>query len=133
MINYSSFLISFLSPGIPDLLFPIKAKNQYHAQAIGTDIFKFLGNHGAGVCQLVSRAGCTTPRHIMHELTYYFSDFKSTVRGALKMGNAVSLELKLCARPYMGFERFVLHWTPLKDEGGAVTWIVLTLGNEQRA
>ena len=76
------------------------------------DIFKFLSNHGSG------------------SISY---DFKSTVRGALKMGSAVSLELKLCARPYMGFEKFMLHWTPLKDEGGAVAWVVLTLGNEQRA
>jgi len=59
-------------------------------------------------------------------------DFKSNVKGALKMGQAISLDLKLCARPYMGFERFVLHWTPLKNEGGAVSWVVLTLGNEQR-
>jgi len=49
------------------------------------------------------------------------------------MGQPISLELKLCARPYMGIETFVLHWTPLKDEVGAVTWIVLTLGNEKRA
>lgn len=33
----------------------------------------------------------------------------------------------------MGIERFVLHWTPLKDEKGEVCWVVLTLGNEQRA
>ncbi|KAK0929271.1 hypothetical protein LTR91_024844 [Friedmanniomyces endolithicus] len=112
MINYSSYLISFISPGIPDLLFPIKAKRAYHAQAIGSDIFKFLGNHGSGSISW---------------------DFKSAVKGALKMGQAISLELKLCARPYMGFERFLLHWTPLKDEVGAVTWIILTLGNEQRA
>ncbi|TKA83738.1 hypothetical protein B0A55_00040 [Friedmanniomyces simplex] len=112
MINYSTYLITFISPGIMDLLFPIKAKSAYHAQAIGSDVFKFLGNHGSGSISW---------------------DFKSAVRGALKMGQAISLELKLCARPYMGFERFLLHWTPLKDEGGAVTWVVLTLGNEQRA
>ena len=28
----------------------------------------------------------------------------------------------------MGFERFVTHWTPLKDEGGGVSFVVLTLG-----
>ena len=112
MINFSTWLISFVSGGIIDLLFPIKAKSAYHAQAVGTDVFKFLANHGSG------------------SLTW---DFKSPVKGGLKAGQAVSLDLKLCARPYMGFERFVLHWTPLKDEKGAVTWVVLTLGNEARA
>lgn len=59
-------------------------------------------------------------------------DFKSSVKGALKNGQPISLDLKLCAKPYMGFERFMLHWTPLKDEQGAVAWVVLTLGNESR-
>ncbi|KAK5674818.1 hypothetical protein LTS10_012555 [Elasticomyces elasticus] len=112
LINFSTFLVSFISPGIADLLFPIKAKKAYHAQAIGNDIFKFLGNHASG------------------SLSW---EFKNSVKGALKMGQAISLELKLCARPLMAIEKFLLHWTPLKDEMGAVTWIVLTLGNEQRA
>lgn len=95
-----------------DLLFPIKAKSAYHAQAVGSDIFKFLANHGSG------------------NLSW---DFKSAVKGALRVGNAISLDLKLCARPYMGFEKFVLHWTPLKNEHGAVVWVILTLGNQHRA
>lgn len=95
-----------------DLLFPIKAKkNGYYAQAVGTDVFRFLANHGSG------------------SLSW---EFKSSVKGALKVGNAITVECKLCARPYMGFEKFLLHWTPLKDEQGGVQWIVLTLGNEQR-
>lgn len=49
------------------------------------------------------------------------------------MGRPISLELKLCARPYMDLETFALHWTPLKNESGQVTFIVLTLGNERRA
>ena len=112
VVNYSSFLISFVSAGILDLLFPIKAKSAYQAQAVGSDVFKFLANHSSG------------------SLSW---DFKSTVKGALKTGQPTSLELMLCAKPYMGFERFVTHWTPLKDEVGAVTWVVLTFGNERRA
>jgi len=111
IINYSSFLVSFISTGILELLFPVKAKSVYHAQAVGSDVFKFLGNHGAA------------------SLSW---DFKSAVRGALKTGQAISLDLKLCARPYMGFENFLTHWTPLKDEVGAVAWVVLTLGNQRR-
>ena len=111
MINYSSWLITCVSPGILDLLFPIKAKNAGQAQTVGSDIFKFLANHGTG------NVG---------------SDFKSAVKANLKAGHPISLDLKLCARPYMGFEKFVLHWTPLKDEHGLVQWVILTLGNEQR-
>jgi hypothetical protein len=79
--------------------------------AVGTDIFKFIGNHGSGSIGW---------------------EFKSAVKNALKAGNPVSLDMKLCARPYMGFEPFVLHWTPLKDETGAVQWVVLTLGSDKR-
>lgn len=82
------------------------------APAIGSDVFKYLANHSQ------SSVG---------------SEFKSTVKGSLQMGRPISLELRLCARPYMGFERFLLHWTPLKDEVGRTAWIVLTFGNERRA
>ena len=112
MINYSTFLIAFISTGIVDLLFPIKAKPEETGFAVGTDIFKFLSNHGSGSVSW---------------------DFRASVKNALKAGNAISLDLKLCAKPYMGFERFALHWTPLKDEKGVVTWVVLTMGNEKRA
>ncbi len=112
IVNYSTMLIAFISTGIVEMLFPIKAKQQAnHGQAAGTDIFKFLANHGTG------------------SLNW---DFKSQVKGALKSGQAVSLDIKLCAKPYMGFEKFVCHWTPLKDEKGAVAWVVLTLGSDQR-
>ncbi|KAK3703776.1 hypothetical protein LTR37_014222 [Vermiconidia calcicola] len=117
VINYSTFLVSFVSAGILDLLFPIKATKSAsaaaHAQSVGTDIFKFLANHGPS-----------------GSLSW---EFKSSVKNALKMGSALTINLKLCARPYMGFEQFACHWTPLKDEQGAVSWVVLTLGNDRRA
>ena len=59
--------------------------------------------------------------------------FKATVKGALKAGNSITVDLKLCVKPYMGLQAFVLHWTPLKDGKGEVGWVVLMLGNEQRA
>ncbi|OQN95244.1 hypothetical protein B0A48_18623 [Cryoendolithus antarcticus] len=111
VINYTSYLITFVSSGILDLLFPIKARTVQQAQAVGSEIFRFLANHGAGSVR---------------------SEFKAAVKSNLKMGQPISLDLKLCARPYMGFEKFVLHWTPLKNERGEVQWVVLTLGNEQR-
>ncbi|KAK5111473.1 hypothetical protein LTR62_004925 [Meristemomyces frigidus] len=112
IINYSSFLITFASGSVIDLLFPVKARPQGPAPAVGTDAFKYLGLH------------CTSG-----SLSW---DFKSAVKTALKSGQPISLELKLCAKPYMGFERFLLHWTPLKDEEGVVAWVVLTLGSVQR-
>lgn len=72
---------------------------------------------------------------------------KNSVRDALKVGKAVSVETGLLT----GFEerkeqrwfahggggmeaggrrveeRYVTHWTPLKDEGGIVRWVVLTI------
>lgn len=111
IINFSTYLIGFISRGIPKLLCPIKANEQSTARAIGADVFKFLANH--------------SPSNLSW-------DFKSSVKGALKSGLPISLDVKLCTRPNMGIEKFVSHWTPLKDESGAVHWIVLTLGNEQR-
>jgi hypothetical protein len=46
----------------------------------------------------------------------------------------VSLDAQLCTSRYRGFEKFVVHWTPLKgakEEGnkdGEVGWVVVTLG-----
>jgi PAS domain S-box-containing protein len=131
VVNYSTFLITFISTGLLDLLFPIKAARSSTfappnsqitpaAMAVGTDVFRFLANHGTG----------SSSRFSSGDVSW---DFKSTIKSALKLGNPVSVEMRLCARPLMGFERFVLHWTPLKDEKGAVHWVVLTLGNEQRA
>ncbi|KAI7514714.1 hypothetical protein KC347_g419 [Hortaea werneckii] len=110
IINYSTFLITFFSQGITELLFPIKTRSNSSSN-VGVDIFKFLSNHSSAS---VSR------------------DFKTGVREALKAGRAISLEMKLCAKPYMGLESFVLHWTPLKDEAGVVKWVVLTLGRETK-
>ncbi|CAJ2506187.1 Uu.00g003170.m01.CDS01 [Anthostomella pinea] len=115
VVNYSTFFISFISVGIIDLLFPIKAAGAASRQSpVGQDVFKFLANH-------TPNGGSSMGR-----------DFKQSVKAPLSRGQAVSVDLKLCARPYMGFERFATHWTPLKDEGHEVAWVVLTLGNEHR-
>lgn len=112
IINHTTSLIAFISAGLIDYLFAIKTRNAYHPQAVGTDVFKFLGNHSTGSLG---------------------SDYKSAVKRSLRMGQPITLELKLCAKPSMGLEKFNTHWTPLKDAAGAVMWVVLTLGNEQRA
>ena len=73
----------------------------------GQDVFIFLAGH--------------SDRNIT-------SGFKNMVRSALKMGQAVSVDLTLCTR-CMGFKNFVVHWTPLKGEKGDVAWVVITLGS----
>ena len=85
------------------MLYPAKPNS---GQIVGIDVFRFLSLHAASMSR----------------------DFKSKVKGALKVGAAVSVDLSLCTRQYHGFEKFVTHWTPLKDEKGAVRFAVLTLG-----
>ena len=64
---------------------------------------------------------------------------KSTVRESVRKGVAVSLEMELltgtetrksgvlAARERRVEEKFVGHWTPVKDEEGAVGFVVLTI------
>jgi PAS domain S-box-containing protein len=154
IINYTTFYISFHSPGITTMLYPTKPRAQpvlqthnthtlsksrspphpHHnsglgpgpgsgpatstgssadlaGQIVGMDIFRFLATHSTA-----SKLG---------------SDFKARVRTALKYGNPISLDLVLCTRRYMGFEKFVSHWTPLKNEAGEVGWVVVSLGGQE--
>lgn len=87
-----------------EMLYPSKSNS---GQIVGVDVFRFLANHADSLSR----------------------DFKSRVKNALKVGQAVSVDLTLCTRQYPGFEKFVTHWTPMKDEKGHVTFVVLTLGS----
>ncbi len=49
----------------------------------------------------------------------------------MRTGQAVSLDITLCTRRFMGYERFATHWTPLKNEADEVSFIILTLGSFQ--
>jgi len=111
VINYSTFYISFHSAGIATMLYPTKPvpKNTV-SQLVGMDVFRFLEAHAK------SKLG---------------SEFKQRVRSALKMGNATSMDVTLCTRRFMGFERFATHWTPLKNEANEVGFVILTLGSYQ--
>lgn len=63
--------------------------------------------------------------------------FKHTVRESIKSGKAVSVEVKLMTgveeekkSARVGsrrVEKFVSHWTVLKDEDGNAHWVVLTI------
>ena len=96
-----------------DLLYPAQTPFGSSPAIAGQDVFKFLAQHSSSA---------SLP-----------SGFKGKVRDALKRGSAVSVELTLCTKRYMAFERFAVHWTPLKDAGGKngegeVQWVVITLG-----
>jgi hypothetical protein len=68
---------------------------------------------------------------------------KQTVRDSLRTGKAVSVETGLLtgfeekkSNGWFGADRdvlrrveekYVTHWTPLKDEEGRVKWVVLTI------
>jgi hypothetical protein len=74
----------------------------------GNDVFRFF------------RANMTVPQN----------DYKARVRNSLRMGQPLSVELRLQTSRsalFRGDESFMSHWTPLKDDKGAVAWVVVTL------
>lgn len=111
VVNTDTMLISFHSGGIVELLYPARATNQ-HAQIVGQDIFKFLAQHSQNN---LSR------------------EYKSRVKSAVKMGSAISIDLALCTRRIMGYENFLTHWTPLKNDLNQTLFVVLTFGSLQDA
>ena len=87
-----------------EMLYPSKPSS---GQIVGVDVFRFLTNHANSLGR----------------------DFKSRVKSALRVGQAIRLGLVLCTRRSHGFEKFVAHWTPMKNEKCHVTLVVLTLGS----
>lgn len=109
VINYTTFLISFHSAAIATMLYPTgPAAPNTVFQIVGMDIFRFLSAHSQSKLS---------------------GEFKTRVRSALKVGNAVSLDLTLCTRRHMGYEKFASHWTPLKNEAGEVAFVICALGS----
>ena len=74
---------------------------------VGSDIFRALTPY--------------TPAHAL-------KTFRERVRASVLAGRAISAELQLSTRRSMmmrGNERFVSHWTPLKDEGQRLKYVVV--------
>lgn len=111
IVNTDTMLISFYSAGILDLLFPARLSGESAGQQpkiAGYDIFKFLSQYtSSGLAR----------------------DYKSRVKSAMKSGAAISLDLSLCTRRIMGYEQFLTHWTPLKNDTSTVAFAVLTFGS----
>jgi hypothetical protein len=122
--NTLALLIQHYSPGVIDMLC-LNLPNGGIAPIYNKDIFKVLAEHSSSKSSSVAKL------------------FKSTVREALRVGKAVSVETGLLTgyeerkgtRWYGGEteglkrveERYVTHWTPLKDEEGRVSQVVLTV------
>ena len=97
--------IEFYSPSIIDILHITPDKN---ADFVGNDVFKFLSQHTASLSR----------------------DFKFKVKESMRVGMAISANINLLTLRSLtrrAEDRFVTHWTPLKDERGAVRQIILTL------
>jgi hypothetical protein len=116
--------IKYYSPSIIDILC-LDLPNGSVAPIHDKEIFKVLAEHSPSS---VSRS------------------FKSVVREELRLGHAVSIETSLLTgfeevkkqqglfgsgKPDRGFkrteEKYVCHFTPLKNEVGSVAWVVLTV------
>ena len=98
--------ILFYSLGVVDLL-------GFDEPIVGKDVFKVLGQHATTISR----------------------DFKSKVREPLAAGRAVSIDVNLLDSSTTTRTmdvRFITHWTPLKDEDGAVTAVILTLASTIR-
>lgn len=110
IVDTDNMCIAFHSVGITGL-FPIAQESapQSRKRFVGMDIFKFLNQQSNGA------------------LT---KEYKSRVRGALKSGMAISIDVSLCTSRYGILEVFVSHWTPLKNEFNAMGFVVVTLSSQ---
>ncbi|KAI6713256.1 hypothetical protein PZA11_001891 [Diplocarpon coronariae] len=116
--------VQFYSPGVIDML-GLNLPNGSVAHIYNRDIFKVLSEFSTSSSSSVNRT------------------FKQTVKDALKLGEAISVETGLLTgfeetrrRGLFGdregglrrvVERYITHWTPLKDQDGRVKWVVLTI------
>lgn len=107
VIKYSDFTIQFYSLGIVEVL---GITNKTSKDFVGNNIFKFLAQYTTAL-----------PR-----------EFKSKVKDALKGGLAISASISLFTLRSLarrGDDKFFTHWTPCKDENGAVKYVVVTLSS----
>lgn len=104
VVRADTFVIHFYSEGVGAMLHP----GNTAGLVTGQDVFRFFKANMVGK----------------------ETDYRSRVRLAVRNGSAISVEVRLQTRRsalYRGDERFVTHWTPLKDEDSATEWVVITL------
>lgn len=107
MIKYSDFTIQFYSLGVVEVL---GITNKNSKDFVGNNVFKFLAQYTTSL-----------PR-----------EYKSKIKDALKAGQAISASISLFTLQSLarrGDDKFFTHWTPTKDENGAVKYVVVTLSS----
>ena len=107
VLDAQTLSIQFFSTGVIEMLL---IDPKVDSSFVGNDIFRVLNQH----------SGTTISK-----------DFKNRVRSSLKMGRAISVDITLATKRSLimrGSEKFVIHWTPLKNELGATGWVVLCFG-----
>lgn len=108
VIRYDKFTIQHYSEGVVEML---GITNKTSQDFVGADIFKFLAQHTASL-----------PR-----------EYKSKVKDALRHGQAISASINLFTPRSLARSRsddkFFTHWTPCKDERGAIAYVVVTLSS----
>ncbi|KAJ0336220.1 hypothetical protein COL922a_008242 [Colletotrichum nupharicola] len=105
VLSYDSFIIRFYSEGVMEMLYPA---NNTIGLVTGQEIFRFFKQN----------------------MVNHQSDYKVRVRSAIRSGSPISMEIRLQTRRsalFRGDEKFVTHWTPLKDDKSAVHYVVLTM------
>ncbi|PPJ52031.1 hypothetical protein CBER1_10398 [Cercospora berteroae] len=115
VIGYPSMTIQFSSAGISSVLLP--------------------SNSNAMTADRAPRPNQHTSRHVFNFLKDNMkkrerTDWTSKVRSSLKKGNPISVALHLQTKRsvvYRGDEKFMTHWTPMKDVQGKTEWVVLSL------
>ncbi|KAG7005598.1 hypothetical protein G7Y79_00019g047780 [Physcia stellaris] len=107
VIKYSDFTIQFYSLGVVEVL---GITNKNSKDFVGNNVFKFLAQYTTSL-----------PR-----------EYKSKIKDALKAGQAISASISLFTLQSLarrGDDKFFTHWTPTKDENGAVKYVVVTLSS----
>lgn len=84
--------------------------NPLNTPLVGREIFRFLSEYAIGL-----------PR-----------TFKTDVKRSISAGQAISTTIRLpirraSAMAPVGEEKYVTHWTPVKDANGDVSFVVMTL------
>ncbi|KAH9240236.1 hypothetical protein K456DRAFT_1885380 [Colletotrichum gloeosporioides 23] len=105
VLSYDSFIIRFYSEGVMEMLHPA---NNTIGLVTGQEIFRFFKQN----------------------MVNHQSDYKARVRSAIRSGSPISMEIRLQTRRsalFRGDEKFMTHWTPLKDDKSAVHYVVLTM------
>ncbi|KAJ0116093.1 hypothetical protein J7T55_005039 [Diaporthe amygdali] len=105
VVRANTYVIEFYSEGIVEMLNPA---NMAGTMVAGSEVFRFFG------LNMMAKQ----------------SEYKARVRNAIRVGMPISTELRLQTRRsavFRGDEKFVAHWTPLKDEKAAVHYVVVTV------